>query len=172
MQVNLIRSLAALVVGLILLGVWSLTLSAAQAAPAPTAVPSPTAKPDSPTTTVQATAVPSTDGDEATATPIVIPATLTPSPTAVTIPTATDLPEPTVTPAPKVPTATVTSGVGVWLRAAPNADSEQLEWVLEGATLILLPGLEQGPEFDWQQVRTLDGNEGWVAVPFITYSEQ
>jgi hypothetical protein len=81
------------------------------------------------------------------------------------------LPVATDTPTAEPVTATVISEAGVWLRAIPGTEGEQLEWVLEGTTLTLLPGLETADDLEWQQVRTPAGNEGWVAVPFIQYNQ-
>jgi SH3-like domain-containing protein len=65
----------------------------------------------------------------------------------------------------------VTSEVGVWLRGTPSTEGEQLEWVLGGTILTVLPGQQTADDFDWQQVRTPAGNEGWVAVDFIQIDE-
>jgi hypothetical protein len=89
------------------------------------------------------------------------------SPTNTPEPTATDTPEATATPAQQ--TAVVTSGVGVWLRAEPGTESEQLEWVLEGSVLVVLDGEAESDDYTWQRVRTPQGNEGWVATEFITF---
>ncbi|GAB4276689.1 MAG: hypothetical protein Kow0080_27100 [Candidatus Promineifilaceae bacterium] len=89
------------------------------------------------------------------------------NPTNTPEPTATETPAATATPAQQ--TAVVTSGVGVWLRAEPNTDSEQLEWVLEGTVLVVLEGEAKSDDYTWQQVRTPQGNEGWVATEFITF---
>jgi hypothetical protein len=56
------------------------------------------------------------------------------------------------------------------LRSLPSTEGEQLEWVLDGTTLLLLPGKQTADEFEWQQVRTPTGLEGWVAVDFIIYN--
>jgi hypothetical protein len=79
------------------------------------------------------------------------------------------MPTATATAAPQ--TATVSSGVGVWLRAAATTEAEQLEWILDGTVLTLLPGRQSAEGFEWQQVRTPAGNEGWVAVDFIVYDQ-
>lgn len=169
MKIGFLRAVAVAVVGVFLLVAWGILLSLGDPEPAtgeeitPSSSPIPTSvtpvdgsfseMPSSPTPTMAATATP----------------TLTPTPT-ITV-TATMAPTPTITPTPLPPTATVSSGVGVWLRATPGTDGDQLEWVLDGTIVLLLPGLETGAEFTWQQVRTPAGNEGWVAVPFIQYNE-
>jgi hypothetical protein len=33
-----------------------------------------------------------------------------------------------------------------------------------------MPGLQQADDFEWQQVRTAEGIEGWVATDFIVYN--
>ncbi|MCA9933176.1 MAG: SH3 domain-containing protein [Ardenticatenaceae bacterium] len=148
-------------VGALLLGAWGILLSTGAAEPAITNTPTPAVtKPAAVTATATQPVQETTPTVESTPT---IKATETfPAPTAT----------PTLTPTPEPLTATVSSGVGVWLRAVPNSEGEQLEWVLDGTQVILLPGYETGEQFEWQQVRTPSGNEGWVAVPFIQYSNQ
>ena len=87
------------------------------------------------------------------------------------IPTASATPQPTVTNTPQPPTASVSSGVGVWLRDLPGTETEQLEWLLEGTILIVLPGQETVDDLLWQQVQTEDGLAGWVAADFIVVDE-
>ncbi len=89
------------------------------------------------------------------ASPTVLPA----SPTAQATVAATIAPTPQ--------TATVSSGVGVWLRGAPSTTGEQLEWLLDGTTRHPLPGQETADDLLWQQVRTEAGVEGWVARDFL-----
>ncbi len=78
---------------------------------------------------------------------------------------------PTVTPIPPPQTAVVNSEVGVWLRSAPSTAGEQVEWLLNGTELIVLPGKQSADDLEWQQVRAPSGNEGWVASLYITYNE-
>lgn len=128
-------------------------------------------------------------GDEAftpqpttTATLVVIPptATGTPPPTVAIVATEAPLPSPsptnpllvptdlpTATPT-SVPSAIVNSEVGLYLREAPGG-TQELELLVNGTVLILLPGRETVDGVEWQQVRTPTGNEGWVAVQFIVY---
>lgn len=175
MQVDVIRASAAFLVGLIMLGVmgWLNPFRADASNEPGTSVE---AEPSPVVTLTPATAVPSPlptkAADElpiiepiATATAVPLP----PTPTPLLPPTDTAVPLPTDTPQPA--TATVQSGVGVWLRSVPSTDGEQVEWLLDGAILELLPGLESDGELDWQQVKAPSGNEGWVAVPFIVYNE-
>ena len=129
----------------------------------PDVVPTPTlpaaAATLAPDVTPQVTA-PATTEAVPQASPTVLPA----SPTAEA-PTA-----PTVAPAPQ--TATVSSGVGVWLRGTPSTTGEQLEWLLDGTLVTLLPGQQTADDLVWQQVRTEAGVEGWVARDFLAISEQ
>ena len=128
-----------------------------------TAVPQPT------TTFVLLATVPSDPSATESATPLpMTPATVAapPSPTAVLQVTAVP-----ATDTPSVPTAVVNSGVGVWLRASPSTQAEQLEWVLDDTVLMTVSsGTQSADGFEWQQVRTPLGNEGWVAVDFIVYN--
>lgn len=91
--------------------------------------------------------------------------------TAVVPAANTAIPTPTIPPTPTQPTATVSSGVGVWLRAEPSTSSAQLEWLLEGTTVFVLNGTATGENLAWQEVQTQGGVVGWVAVPFIAYNQ-
>lgn len=82
---------------------------------------------------------------------------------------ATETPVPTVPAGPT--TATVSSGVGVWLRSAPGTSSEQLEWLLDGTVVTLLEGEETADDFVWQKVQAESGAEGWVARDFLVVNE-
>jgi hypothetical protein len=163
MQINIIRSIGMFIVGLILLAVWALTSQPGSATPAPTLTPAALEAEATATTSPPATITP-------TATPTLALPTSASEPE-VAPPTATFTPMPTATPTAPPPTARVTSGVGVWLRVAPSAQAEQLERIDDGVLLILLPGRTTADEFEWQEVRAPSGNEGWVAVPFITYNQ-
>lgn len=175
-QIDLIRAFFFLIVSLILLGVTGLNFEPTTAAviDVPTAIATTT-----PTNTPLATATltilqpvetavsaPATattnavDSLPSSPTPVVVGDTPTP------VPVDTPVPAQTVT----AQTATVSSGVGVWLRSAPTVSSEQVEWLLEGDVVTVLAGQGSADEFEWQQVRTVEGNEGWVAVPFIQYN--
>lgn len=112
------------------------------------------ASPDAPTPAESATA------PAVQASPSVLPAS--PTPEATTAPTATTTPQ----------TATVSSGVGVWLRGAPSTTGEQLEWLLDGTVVTLLSGQQTADDLLWQQVRTATGVEGWVARDFLSVETQ
>lgn len=150
-RVNLIRSGVFLALALILLLVFLVGLATPfNQVPQVT----PTVAP----TTVPPTAA-ATDTPELEPTAEATPTSPLPTPTATASATPTNTPEP--------PTATVNSGVGVWLRSAPGTDTEQLEWLLDGTLLLLLPGRETVEGIEWQQVQTAAGVQGWVAAEFI-----
>lgn len=167
MQVDFARALIAFVVGLVFLAVYAVGLAGGGAAPEPAFVPtlSPTETAVPPVTaTSAADAAPTTVGATATVTPVPFPtsqvtvvATATPPPTAV----------PTNTPEPEPDTAVVTSPVGVYLRAEPSTSAPDVEWLLEGTPLVVLPGEAQADNYSWIFVRSPEGNEGWVATDFI-----
>ncbi len=168
-QVDLIRSVFSFIVALVFLGVYGFTPRSLAPVPTPTAT-------SSPTTAVPTTPTASPTQAVATLPAIQPTATLTPSPTDSPTPTMTitaapptTLPVDTPTPAPR--TATVNSGVGVWLRAEPNTTAEQLEWLLDGTILTVLSETATGENLAWQQVQTAEGLVGWVAIPFITFNE-
>lgn len=164
MQIAFLRSFGLLIIGLIILGVYGLAVLPDDIT-MPDALPTPTI-----TLTIPATATAAVAPTSATATliaPVTIPSAtsmpLLPSETATNAPTLT--PPPTLT---AVPSAIVNSPVGLYLREAPGGVQE-LELLVNGTVLILLPGRETIDGLEWQQVRTPSGNEGWVAVQFITY---
>ena len=154
---NWIRAGFFFLVALIFIGIFAVRplLSGREPAPAPTpTLPVATTAPQlTPLTTEPAVTVP------AQTSPTVSP----------TSPTAAATAAPTATAAPQ--TATVSSGVGVWLRGAPSTTGEQLEWLLDGTTVTLLPGQETADDLLWQQVRTAAGVEGWVARDFLAVSQ-
>jgi hypothetical protein len=163
MMVNIIRAGLLLVFGLILLGVYGVLPGPAQAEPVPLDV-EPGLPPPGATAAVLTPDLPATAPAFAT----VPPSTPTVPPTA-TVPAEPPTPTgfPTPTPVPQPSTATVSSGVGVWLRAAPGTTTEQLEWLLDGTVVSLLEGRQTVENLDWQQVRTEAGVEGWVARDFL-----
>jgi hypothetical protein len=156
-KVNAIRAVFALLLALIFLAVIGVSPQVEQLAPAPTATPIPATKAPSPAATLVPTATRADLSAE-------------PSPTSP-LPTASATPIPTATNTPQPQTATVSSGVGVWLRDLPGTETEQLEWLLEGTILIVLPGRETVDDFLWQQVQTEEGLAGWVASEFIAIDE-
>lgn len=155
---NWVRAGFFFLVALIFIGifaVWPL-LSGREPAPAPT--------PTLPVVTTAPEVTPLTTQPAAATAPAQASPTVQP-----TAPTAAATAAPTATTAPQ--TATVSSGVGVWLRGAPSTTGEQLEWLLDGTTVTLLPGQETADELLWQQVRTAAGVEGWVARDFLAVSQ-
>ena len=125
MQVEFVRSVAAAFVALILFGVVGLNSRPDISEPISTL----------PVATIEATSVVPTS-PPATDTPIQATSTKTSTPTAEptsTSPVATFTPPPevTITSTAAPATATVSSSAGVWLRAQPTIEGEQLAWILE-----------------------------------------
>ena len=156
-QVNWIRAVFSLVISLIFIGVFAVRPLISRGInndiPTPTVTVIETSTVQSPTGTAPAVA-PTT-----ASTPTSPPAS--PSPAATVEPTATSAPV----------LATVSSGVGVWLRGGPSTTGEQIEWLLDGTVVTLLAGQETADGLLWQQVRTEENVEGWVARDFLTVSE-
>jgi len=106
----------------------------------------------------------------------------TPTPTATPVPTATALPTvtPTETPLP-TPTATPvpvvmvggqvvvqgTEGQQLSLREGPAVTQARLRIVEEGTVLKVLDGPVAADGFQWWQVQTSDGVQGWVAGKWL-----
>lgn len=152
-QVNLFRALIALIFALFFLALIAIGPRLAAAIPVPTPTPQPTEVPP--------TAVPTVPpSPTATFEPVATPT----SP----VPTATPPPQPTASATPQPPTAVVTSGVGVYLRAEPSTASEQLQYLEQGTIVILLEEQQTAEELQWQRVQAPDGQIGWVALDFIT----
>jgi hypothetical protein len=176
MKIDIVRGIGLVFLSLILLGVYGLSSRPTEAIGEPTLQPTQvleisTDEPDTaPLTTDAASAL-------NTGVPTLAATTIIPTPVSATIaptetPTVEPTPEPTEAPPTPAPvTAVVTSEVGVWLRGTPSTTGEQLEWVLNGTVLTVLPGQQTADDFQWQQVRTPAGNEGWVAVDFIQINE-
>ena len=164
-QIDLVRALAAIIVALIFLGAFGLTPRPVEPLISPTepVLIEATDIPTEPATT-SPTDLPTPE----LATPTTEASPVVPSP----LPTTTSIDTPTDTPAPTVETAVVSSGVGVWLRAAPSTAGEQLEWLLDGTVLIVLAGQETADSLLWQQVQTESGTIGWVAADFIVPADQ
>ena len=155
---NWIRAGFFLLAALIFVGIFAVRPLLSNRGPA--ATPTPTLPAATTPDVTAPAAAPPTDEAPAQASPTVLPAT----------PTAQATAAPTVAPTPQ--TATVSSGVGVWLRGAPSTTGEQLEWLLDGTIVTLLPGQETADDLLWQQVRTETGVEGWVARDFLAVSSQ
>lgn len=154
-QVYVIRSIFMLVLSLILLGVMGIGSQTSLNTPPPTNTPEPIV-----------TAVVT---QAATSTPNLLP-TSEPRPTSP-IPTATATPLPTATNTPEPLSATVNSEVGIWLRSAPTVESDQLEYLIDGTVVLVLPGREAADDLEWQEVQTDAGLVGWVAADFIVLNQ-
>jgi hypothetical protein len=161
MQFDFGRAVVAFIVGLIFLAVYAVNLVGGGAAPepafVPTISPTETAEPE-----VLETAVPT---PTATVTPVPFP---TSQVTVVATATSPPIATPTNTPEPAPQTATVSSGVGIYLRAEPSTSATDLAWLQDGTQLIILPGEAQADGYTWAFVRIPDGQEGWVVTEFIT----
>ncbi len=172
MQVDFVRVVAAFVVGVILFGVFSLlpestedTVDLVEPTARPFVTPEQNVLPTN--TPLPAIPLPTNTLPPPEESTIAAPPTASPLPVVV----ETAVSPPTLTP--EQATAIVSSGVGVWLRSVPSVDGEQLEWLLEGTVLIVLPSEQATADnLAWQEVQTASGLVGWVAVPFIEFSEQ
>jgi hypothetical protein len=161
MLVDFVRAGMALFLGLIFIAVFAVSPTMTGDAPEPafTPMPLPTDTPDVATAVATSISIPT-----ATVTPVPFPTSQV-----TVLPTLTNPPAetPTNTPEPQPETAVVTSPVGVYLRAEPSVTAADVEWLLEGTQLIILPGEAEADDYRWIFVRTLAGNEGWVAMDFI-----
>jgi hypothetical protein len=159
---NVLWGFLLLVGGMLCVGTFLLGSQLAELLPQATAVPKPATVPVPTATSPSAIIVPTE-----TAVP-----TAQPGPTE-TLPIVTDTPVivPTATAVPAPPTATVSSGVGVWLRSAPGVNSDQLEYLVDGTRLALLDAQQTADDFLWQQVTAPSGISGWVAVDFIVVNQ-
>jgi hypothetical protein len=159
MQVNLLRAGFMLIITLILLGIYGLIPGEGTDDGAST-----------PTSEIVATAATTATAEDAIESTMTLPpATPAPSQTilATTVtPTATATMEATSTPT--VAMVVVNSPNGLWLREAPGG-TQEVELIAHEAELELLPGRQTLEDLEWQQVRTRNGNEGWVAVDFLIF---
>ncbi|MCG8352583.1 MAG: SH3 domain-containing protein [Chloroflexales bacterium] len=76
---------------------------------------------------------------------------------------------PTVAPAPPSAAFVVvnTGGLGLFLRSEPNQNSATLATLPDGLRVEQIGVDVSGAGFVWRNVRTPDGQEGWVAVDFL-----
>ncbi len=169
MQLSLLYGGVALVIGaLALLGRGILSFPAAGPAPAATIGVTTDVVPAG-STAVSGTAPPAPAGS---LTPLV-----TPSPSASPtnpVPTPTDTATPTLTPTPTatpLPRVVVNSPNGLYLRPEPGG-TEEVELIRDGAVLIFLGERRTANDLEWIRVRTPAGNEGWVAVAFVTFPDE
>lgn len=161
MQVSFLRAAFLLILTMILLGIYGLRpgdqAASTEGTTTPTITPTETA--GAPTETAAAE-------QEEASTPTIEPTRVTLTATVAATATATN----TVTRVPTGGAAVVNSPNGLWLREAPGG-TQQVELIAHETELELLPGRETAGEFEWQQVRTPAGNEGWVATEFLSYPE-
>jgi hypothetical protein len=61
--------------------------------------------------------------------------------------------------------------VGVYLRAEPSTTAAELAYLVDGTVITLLPGRQTAEEFEWAQVRTAEGLEGWVVLEFLVVNQ-
>ena len=164
MQKDVIWATMSLAVGLIFLGAYAVMPKGSEISPEPVLTPEVTLESiETVLAPAAETAVP-----EATNSPTPVPfpeAQITVLPTIPPAPTLT--PIPTSTPEPTPQTAVVASGVGVYLRQDPAITAPELEWLLDGTQLVVLPGEANADGYVWVLVRTPEGNEGWVVTDFI-----
>ena len=87
-------------------------------------------------------------------------------------PSPTLTPTPTWTPTPITgPTAEVnTDGSNLFVRRYPGG-TQNLAILNDGDTVLLLPGRANQGGILWQEIRTLDGIEGWVQYQFLTFNQ-
>lgn len=176
MKLDVMRGVGAAILGLIFLAVFGIMpRSSDTVAESVETTPMPAMTATlviTPSPTVTAIVIPTMAPGTAVIFPTSTPDSITAPIDDPTAPTAIPTIAPaTATPAPTEKTAVVASGVGVWLRDAPTVSSNQLEWLLEGVILTVLDGQETADELDWQEVRTGDGVEGWVASDYIEINE-
>jgi hypothetical protein len=172
MKLDVMRGVGAAILGLIFLAAFGIMPRSSETVSesAETPVPAMTATlVITPSPTVTAIVIPTMEPGTAVIFPTSTPdSVIAPDDSPTAIPTIAPA---TATAAPAVKTAVVASGVGVWLRDAPTVNSNQLEWLLEGVILTVLDGQQTADELDWQEVRTSDGVEGWVASDYIEINE-
>lgn len=156
-QANLVRAAFSLLLAVIFVLVLVVTSNLGKETPPPIDIPEVETVAPTLEITIEPTELPATNTSE-------------PSPT-IPSPTATVTPPPTETSTPAPQTATVSSGVGVWLRANPGVETEQIEWLLDGTIVTVLSGVQSVDDLVWQQVQTEGGVSGWVAAEFIVLNE-
>jgi len=179
MKLDVMRGVGAAILGLIFLAVFGVMPRPSDTVDVvETPVPTMTATiAVTPSPTVTAVVVPTIEPGTAVIFPTSTPDSAVPVNTPTSDSPAAATPIPTVAAAtatavgPVEKTAVVSSGVGVWLRDAPTINSNQLEWLLEGVILTVLDGQQTADDLDWQEVRTGDGVEGWVASDYIEINE-
>lgn len=163
MLVSFSRSAILLLVALVLFAIYGITPQKGEGMIEATALPQSTSAPSPEEVGTRATSPPTRKTAETPEPDITVSVTLTDLATQPVIP-----PGP-ITDTVRAQSAIVDSFNGLWLRAAPDAESEVLELLLDETPLILLQGREPSGEAEWQQVRAPNGSEGWVFIQFILY---
>lgn len=91
-------------------------------------------------------------------------------------PTATIENAPTQTPTPSIRRAIIenTSGYGVNLRTLPGTNGEEVEVLEEQSLVTMLDEIDpvDANGFIWIKIRTVSGNEGWVADLYLTVTDE
>lgn len=64
-----------------------------------------------------------------------------------------------------------TDGLGLFLRASADSNSQIVATLPEGTRVEQIGEDTQGASYVWRQVRAPDGQEGWVAVDFLQRAE-
>ena len=108
---------------------------------------------------------------EVSAEPAPTEAVISAPPTLEVFSTATPDPElPTLTPTPELRNALVvgTGESGLWLRSDPTTQGDEVERLSDNSFLRVLPTAPvEADGFEWINVRTIGGQEGWVARIFV-----
>lgn len=99
--------------------------------------------------------------------PAADPALPAPEPTITPVPPAESPPEPGAAPQGTFFVVVNTGGQGLFLRPEPNTSQLPVATLPEGTRVEQIGEDSVGPNFVWRQVRTPDGQEGWVAVDFL-----
>ena len=133
--------------------------------------PAPTPIPPTPTNVpIELDGATSTPPEDATPIPTV--ASTTVAPTAVVEPTEplppTETPIPTETP---VPFDAFINSVG-GLNMRDSAGGAVVALLEEGSGVFVLEGTEFDGVYNWRQVQTIEGEEGWVADEFLTFASE
>ncbi|MCB0168674.1 MAG: SH3 domain-containing protein [Anaerolineae bacterium] len=134
--------------------------------PSSTSTPAPTVTPTPPPTLTDTSTPLPTDTSTATAT---VPSTPTPSPSAVVI--ATTVPPNSPTPVTKATPAQligIVNGSRVNVRSQPDISSSVVVSLPQGTEVSII---DQSSANGWWQVRTLNGQEGWIAATLIDQQE-
>lgn len=108
-----------------------------------------------------------------TAPPSPMPSPTSSQPTPTSIPTLTPVPTRDLASPPDevavgyYAAVTGTGEAGLTIRGGPSTGNVRVMRVAEGSLLLIIGGPEEGADYVWWQVRTLDGTEGWAAGDFL-----